>query len=632
MPNKSITLTLVKILTPIVLFLTPLFFLPLTANFFTTPQQILIILVTLILLLGLTFDVLYYRHLPLGLSPIRLALIVFVGVIITGILANPEGRTEALSGQGSLLLALAGFSYFLSLTQKHSPIKSHSVLAFITGSFLLALHGLLQLTILHSSTFIPSYMQDRGFTPTGSPLITASLLVMGAAVAFSAMSTYSSSLKKYYAIVAGTCSVITAIAYLSLMLPGGYLAPTLLPLAASWNIMLDAFKNTHNLIFGVGLANFSLLFTSVKPLFLNGTPLWNILPSTASTELFQWLTTTGLLGTSAFLYLIVSGLRQIAQSKSSLTPLSLVFTLSVITLLITPGSVPVYLLFFASLGLISSAGSENILIQKSASFILALTLLTTVGYSGFHLVRLARAEYHMRQARVALASSDARTVYESNLQAVQLIPTMTNYRLSYSQVNLSLAASLSQKEDLSDEEKAKINQLITQSIREAKASTSLRPHDARTWQNLGSIYANLLTVSEGANQFALDAYAQAVALDAGNPSLRLEFGNLLVQLAAGTKEESQKAIYLNRASSEFQTTIQLKPDYANAYYNLAKLLESVGDYSNAYLAMQKAVSLLEPTSPDLTRANTELATIKSKVPSPSPSPSASPTPIPSVDQ
>ena len=70
--------------------------------------------------------------------------------------------------------------------------------------------------------------------------------------------------------------------------------------------------------------------------------------------------------------------------------------------------------------------------------------------------------------------------------------------------------------------------------------------------------------------------------------------------------------YFTQAQNEFQTAIQLKPDYANGYYNLAKLLETAGDFNNAYLVLQKAISLLGPDNPNLGKATSELEAIKAK--------------------
>lgn len=625
MQNKSITVSVLEFITPITIFLTPLLFLPFTANFFATPQQIFIISITLILLASLTIDILFRRSFPLSLSPLRLPLILFIGIVIVGLLANPESRTESIVGAGSLYVALALFSYFVSMVPRSAKLKSNSIIAFISATSLLAIHGLLQLTLLHNWSVLPSFMQGRGFTPTGNPIITVTLLIIGVVVAFTFAQTRTSSMAKNLCIASGTVSLIATIAYLSLMLPGGLLSPLFLPLSASWSITLDSLKIPHNLFFGVGLANFSELYTSVKPIFLNTTPFWNINTSTATSELFQWIATIGLLGTASFIYLISIGIKHVTSSKSILSPLNVVFLGSALALILLPGSIPVYLFFFTSLGLIASDDSENVTVPINTRYILCLILISLIGYSDFYLIQVARAEYYLNQAKIALAKNDAKTVYESSLRAIQLVPSMTGYRLSYSQVNLSLAAALSQKSDLTDAEKQNVSQLVSQSIREGKLATSLRPHDAVVWQNLGNIYANLLTVAEGADQYAISSYAQAVALDAANPALRTEFGNLLVKLSTNVKDDKQKGVYLNRAATEFQTAIQLKSDYANAYYNFAKLLETAGDYQNAYLNMQKAVSLLEPSNPDLSKANEELNALKAKVPAPSPTSNNAPT-------
>ncbi|MEK7577787.1 MAG: hypothetical protein AAB492_04200 [Patescibacteria group bacterium] len=618
MQHKSISVTFVEFLTPLILFITPLLFLPFFSNFFGTPKQILIVTITLILLLGLTVDILVRRVFPMSLSPLRLPLVFFVAAVIANVLINPEGRTESIIGLGSLLTALAVLSYVISLLPQSSKLASYCINAIIASSALLSIHGIFQLTFLHRWSVLPSFMQNEGFTPTGSPLTTVSVLTIASIVAFIKVKSQKPSLIKYLTIAFSLLSMSTVIIHTYLMVSEGFFTTTILPFGASWNIMLDTLKNTHYVFFGVGIASFSTLYTVVKPLFLNTTPFWNILPATATTEIFQWITTTGLLGTATFMYLIAIGFRQIAASKSTFTPINVVFILSTLTFFLTPGSIPLYLLFFVSLGLIASDDNENIIVPKTTSYILSLILIAFIGYSGFYLVQVARAEYYLNQAKIALSKNDTKIVYESSLKAIQLVPSMTNYRLSYSQVNLSLAAAISQKSDLTDAEKQNVNQLVSQSIREGKLATSLRPHDALTWQNLGTIYANLLTVVDGADEYAITSYAQAVSLDAGNPVLRTEFANLLVKLSANIKNQTQKNTYLSRAATEFQTAIQLKPDYAGAYYNFAKLLESAGDYQSAYTNMQKAIGLIDSASPDLSRATQELNEIKAKVPTPTP--------------
>lgn len=621
MQHKSISVWLTEILVPFTLFLTPLLFLPFFSNFFGTPKQILIVAIVLMLLMGLVLDMLLRRTIPLRLSSLLLLpLMVCVGAVITNLIANPEGRTEALVGSGSLYLALAILSYFLSMLPRTTKLKSHSVIAIIASSTSLALHGILQLTFLHRWNILPGFMQEKGFTLSGSPFITVSILMIGSVVAFVTAKNLTSARIRYLTIACGIISLGTALAYGSLMLPGGPLTPTILPFAASWNITLDALKNAHTVFFGVGIANFSSLYTAVKPPFLNATPFWNMLPTNASTEIFQWMTTMGALGTAAFIYLIARGVRQITDDRSEHSPISIIFIGSALTFFFTPGSVPIYLLFFVSFGILKAERNEHKAVQQSTRSVISLVLAVAIGLSGYFLVQAVRAENLMYQATQALTKKDATKTYDAYFNAVRLAPTMTNYRLSYAQINLSLAAGMMQKSDITDAEKETINHLVTQAINEGKAASVLRPHDVRVWQNLGAIYANLIPIMTGADTLALDAYNQAVALDANNPALRTEFGAVLMQLVRTTKDEQVQSAYLNRANAEFQTAIQLKSDYSMAYYNLAKLLESVGEYGNATLAMQKSVSLLKDTDPNLARAKEELSALKAKVPQPTPTP------------
>lgn len=620
MQNKSITVTLVEFLTPLTLFITPLLFLPVFTNFFGTPKQLFIIAISLILLVGLTLDMLLHQTVPVSVSPLRLPLVLFGGAIITNLSLNPEGRTESIIGLGSLLIALSVLSFCLSLLPQSTKLVSRCITAIIASSVLLSIHGMLQLAVLYRLTMLPSFMQNKGFTPTGSPLITVSILTIASIVAFIKAKDQKSSLFKYLTFACSVLTLGTAMIHVYLLTTEGFISTTILPFSASWNITLDALKSAHNVFFGVGIANFSTLYTAAKPMFLNATPFWNVLPSSATTEIFQWITTMGLLGTATFFYLFAIGFKQMSISKSKFTPINVVFILSILTFFFSSGSVPMYLLFFVSLGLLTAQGNKPTEIPKNTSYILSLILLVAIGYCGYYLTQYVRAEYAMQKAQNALSEKDATNVYKYSLKAVQLVPTMTNYHISFSQVNLSLATNLLQKSDLTDIEKQQINQLVSLAISEGNTATTLRPHDARTWQYLANVYANLLSITKDADQMALNAYLQAIALDRSNPTLRTEFGSVLVQLATNSKDKEAQSAYVNRAVAEFQTAIQMKPDYPAAYYNLSKLLESVGEYENAARTMQKVVSLLKDTDPDLPRIKTELETIKSKVPKPTPTP------------
>ena len=616
-----------KIIFPLTLLLTPLLFWTLTPNFFVTPKQILLVLAVFLLILHWAFTLATSRSLETSSSPLRFGLASFVALILLNLVLNKTGRAESLIGPASLYLSLSAWTYFLTC---HSDTRLHkSILsAFLASTLILALHTIAQLTLLYKLDFLPLFMQSRAFTLTGNSLTTLILIAIGGALSLSQLRpTINHKPSTIYHLLSTIVHLIAFVALGALILPGQELALNILPLTASWNIALDAMKMARSFFFGVGLSNFGIFYNSVKPLFLNATSFWNILPTASSSEFLGILTTTGVLGFLSFISLPLITLRSkinhlpavlSAQLMQAGQPFKLLFILSGLALIFSPGSLPLLLIFFTTLGVLNSSSPVAHPLTRLASLILSLSVLALVITGLYYSYRAVAGDLNMRQAQIALAAGDGKLVYEKNIAAIELVPTLASYRLSYSQVNLALAAALSQKETLEDSERENITQLLSQAIREAKLAVNLAPGDARAWQNLASLYRNLVNVAEGSDQFAIQSYSQAVALDPANPAPRLEYGGFLYQLKDYT-----------RAQSEFQTTIQLKADYANAYYNLAKLLEATGSYQNAYLTMQKAISLLGPESSDLARANAELDAIKVKLP---PTPTPSPTPSTINDQ
>jgi hypothetical protein len=81
-------------------------------------------------------------------------------------------------------------------------------------------------------------------------------------------------------------------------------APILLPIQAGWAIAIDIFKSGRAAFLGVGPENFISAFTSLRPISMNSDAnLWTLRFGVSSNELFDTLTTVGLLG-ALFLSLI----------------------------------------------------------------------------------------------------------------------------------------------------------------------------------------------------------------------------------------------------------------------------------------------------------------------------------------
>ena len=609
---------LIGLTSAILIFLTPLCFWTLTPNFFSTPKESLLYLATFIALSTYALYTLKTRSLTLPNSPLTLPLFFFFCSVLLTLLANPIGRPEALAGKGLIYLSLALFtlsSLSLPLTPKFLSWIEFSVLG---STLLLSLHSLLSLTYLYRQSFLPTFMQTQSFTPTGSYIHTATLIILGIVLAASKIKDAPSKSRPFY-LMHLTFSLIALVAIFSLMLPTNPLAPTLIPYQESWGITLDALKSARTLFFGIGLANFPLLYAAVKPLSLNLSPVWNILPSSNHSELLTLTATGGIVLTLALLFLFLRAL-----STSPSRRLLILALFAIITLL--PTSLTHYLLLFV---LLITTGSEpNKIALKSywriiapvSVFALALGLAY---YSSLPLF----SEVFMRKAQLALEKNDGKTVYDEHKKTLSLSPKISSYHLSFASVNFSLASALSQKPDITDEDRQNVAQLIQQSIQSAKNATYLRPSDSSAWLTLANTYQNLIGVADGAEQFTLEAYARAISLDRANPDLRIKYASTLTKLYNTETDATKKNSYLSRAENEYQTAIQLKSDYPNSYYNIGKFYQAIGKNDLAKTAFEKALTLLPADSSNIDQLRVELDNLTLS-PSPLQSSSATPSPLP----
>lgn len=610
--------------------LSPLLFWTFTPNFFASPKQVLLLVSVLALLLLWLFPLIKGQAILLPRTPLTLPIFFFISALFLNLILIPEARTEGLIGRGSLYIAAALLTLFAT-TLSQPSFNRRLLNLLIVSSTIVSLQGILQLTFLHTLTSLPAFLQLRSFSLVGTPHTALIIILLGLVASTTWAFLTKNNEHRLFLLLTTAIQTIAAIAYLSLMLGGGELAPAVLPLRASWSIALDALKTPRSFLIGVGLANFPALFTAVKPLYLNLTPLWNFLPANSGSELLTILTTGGFLLLLPLLLLFVQYLHALRkglfkQSEEQLVLASLVFA-SILALLLTPASLSLVVIFFLSLGLLFPAPkSAQITLPPGGSYSAVLLGLGLVGLVSFYSAKVVLAENDLRRAQLALEQADAQTVYQAHLDAINLVPSMTSYHLSYSQINLTLAAGLSQQADLTDEQRNQIGQLINQAVAAARNGASLRPSLSTTWTNLASVYTNLVNVAEGAEEFAVQYFQQAVNLDPANPALRFQFGSFYYQLAGLIEDdEATQLALLTNAAREFQTAVQLKPDYANAWYNLSKTYESAGNYQAAYEAMQQVLASLDPNSPDLATATSELEALQDKLPAPSPTATPAPS-------
>jgi len=237
------------------------------------------------------------------------------------------------------------------------------------------------------------------------------------------------------------------------------------------------------------------------------------------------------------------------------------------------------------------------------------TLLLVVGCL-FFTGRIYAAEVYFKRSLNNLAQNDGTRAYENQIKAMTLNPYYDSYRVFYSQTNLLLANALASKSNLSDQDKQNITVLIQQAIREAKAAVSLNKNKVTNWENLANVYRQLINFAEGADQWTITSFTQAIKLDPNNPDLKLNLGG--VYYALGSYDE---AIRL------FQQAVDNKINFANAYYNLSAAYKEKGDFKKAHEMMQITLNLISTNSQDYQKARGELEELAKKLPAEVASPS-----------
>ncbi len=223
------------------------------------------------------------------------------------------------------------------------------------------------------------------------------------------------------------------------------------------------------------------------------------------------------------------------------------------------------------------------------------------------LSRAVLAEYYFNKAREI---QNVQEVYSLQRQSIIINPYKDNYRRAFSQTNLFIANSLADKvnkselpegsnviNEMSPEDKQTATKAIQAAIEEAKAAVKLNENKAENWENLGNIYRNLLNIAENADGWAISAYQRAIVLAPNNPEYRLNLGGVYFLLKK-----------YDEAIRSFEEAIKIKPDWANAYYNLAWAYHEKGNKKQAVANMEKTVSLLSKQNnpAELDKATQEL--------------------------
>lgn len=595
----QISLSLLSIL----VFLVPVFFTTLTPDFYATNKEGLLFVFVPLLLMLWALSTIKNKKITLTLNKLNLGVLLFASSFVISTLLQSANKIESLTsstGTGVIIALILLYFTVSNLVTK----KEQITYPLIAAGGLLGILFAMQYFGLNQKLFPYEFIKDKVWTPAGTliglGIVLATVLPLAIEEGLTNSKNMIRSLFGWISTVVLSLGLVLVI--IALFKDG---KPVLLPYSAAWSITIDSLRNLKNAVFGIGPGHFVDSFTQSKPLELNNGDLWAVRFGASSSYLLQLLTEVGLIGFISYLLIAVNVLKAARFNYSYATFISLLILF--IASIFLPTTILVLFITFVLLGLFSKKIQKNEISEQSVIlpriFTIFATLVLIVTY--WFAWRWYRAETYFMQSLYAATQNKGVDTYNAQIKAIQLNPYSDRFRVSYSQTNMALAAAVAQKGNLSDQDRTDISTLIQQAIREAKLATSLDPNKASNWENLALIYRNLINATDGADQWSVASYNQAVRLDPLNPALRLNLGGVFFNLKN-----------YDGAIQQFTLAVNLKPNWANAHYNLSAAYKEKGNFQEAFKEMQNTLALVDPNSNDFTKATEELEELRKKLPAP----------------
>jgi tetratricopeptide (TPR) repeat protein len=526
-------------------------------------------------------------------------LLVATAYILSAIIKTPN-KMEGFFFPGTVtFVIISSLIYFL--VNQHGVKTKNLILNVLFGSgILLSVSALFtQLGILAKIPQLPSFIKDASFNPAGGSLPAAIYLLVLLPIGVSAIIKEKDLIKRMFFGVAMLIIVLGTTVLTYNLLPGKPQALVFPAMQTSWEVTVESLKQSP--IWGVGPDNYVSAFNLFRPITYNQTSLWTARFSTADNFYFTLITEVGFAGLAAIAVLLIAVYRIVVaafkQKKWEVASLAIL----VIIFAVLPSAPVLFFLLMALLAVFSRSEEKSVSLSETRvpSAIIAAPIFIGVVFLGIFGTKAVLAEITYKQSLDALSINDAKNTYNLMVAATTQNPYVDRYHASLAQVEMALATSIANQKNLTDTDKSNITQLISQAINEGKASVSLNSGRSENWGLLAQIYGSIMPFAQGADQFAIQTYTQAIALDPINPNLRISLGG--VYYALGRYDDAIDA---------FKLAVLAKQDFANSYYNLAIAYRDKKDYDNAITAMNTVLTLIPQNSSDYALAKSTLDAIQ----------------------
>jgi len=304
--NKIISFGLIFIIG-----LIPLFFLPFTSEFYEFNKNILLLVVSGLLLVIWGLKMVLEKKVSFRRTLFDLPVLVIAGTFILSTIFASTNKLETLwiPGGTGTIIGLTILYFVMTNVIRDTQYVRRIIGGLTISAIILSLAAIYQFiglgeTLISANSFW-AFLRLKSWTPAGGLLPLATFLVVIFSleliqlIPFWRKDRFQSLPITHYPlsiiIVGGLGVTIWQLFTPKLIL---------LPYSTSWAIAVEAFKNWRMFLFGVGPTNFLDAFSQFRPLSYNLGNLWAIRFGASGNYYLHLLTTVGILGLGAFLWLV----------------------------------------------------------------------------------------------------------------------------------------------------------------------------------------------------------------------------------------------------------------------------------------------------------------------------------------
>lgn len=374
---------------------------------------------------------------------------------------------------------------------------------------------------------------------------------------------------------------------------------------ASWEIAKSSIK--HNPIIGSGPSTFYYSFGKFKSPDFNNTPLWNARFDGASGVLFELVSDIGVLGTLAFVVIILIAvsicfLTLIKTDKKEEQPILLGFFASFISivlfsLLFTLSNA--IILLFIILSCLALAVSIviypekfktiNLSFRASAKYALALAAIFLCVSAGVVILFTFGLKFYLGDvyAMQSIKASDVNVKIEKLNKSIQLSPYIDNYYIELANQYMALT----NQEVMNNANSGEVQNNLSLAIESGKKAVELSPNKSLNNESLALIYENASFYVRGALEWSENYYKKLAELEPASPVPSLRMALINMARANAETDEKEKSYYIGEAIKKFDESISKKSDLAAAYYGKGIAYEKLNQTDQAIDQLKQAVIL-----------------------------------------